>query len=191
MTTATEDAILNGVDTRAMFSTLDAITDNPELGEFRFQVENEWLGGAHNRSTIQEMAGAGEADISGREDGLHLDAGEPPILLGNNEGPNPAEAYLHALAGCLTTSVVYVAAARGVHLTKVRSTLEGTSDLRGALGLSDQVRNGFDAIRVTFQIEGDADDATLRRLMERARQRSFVFDCATAGVPVQIEVETR
>jgi uncharacterized OsmC-like protein len=190
VTTTTRDTIRNGVDTAAMFGTLDAISGMPELGRFQFRASNEWLGGAHNRSTIQAMSGAGQEDTSSREVPFRIDAGEPPILLGSNEGPNPAEAYLHALAACLTTSLVYVAAARGVTLTRVESVLEGEADLRGALGLSDEVRNGFDRIEITFRIEGDAPPETLRALMDRAKQRSFVFDCATGGVPVAIEVET-
>ena len=190
MTATTEETVRNGVDTAVMFGTLDAISGMPELGRFRFRARNEWLGGAHNRSTIQGIAGAGQEDTSAREAPFHFDAGEPPILLGSNEGANPAEAYLHALAACLTTSLVYVAAARKVNLTRVESVLEGDADLRGALGLSDEVRNGFDRIKVTFHIEGDAPPETLRELMDRARQRSFVFDCVSGGVPVSIEVET-
>ena len=187
--TTIEKTIRNGVDTATMFATLDAVSDQPEAGRFQFRATNEWLGGSHNRSTIQGLYGAGQEDSS-RQAPFHLDAGEPPVLLGSNEGPNPAEAYLHALAACLTTSLVYVAAARGVELTRVESRLEGDCDLRGALGLSDEVRNGFEDIKVTFTIEGDADRETLRSLMERARERSFVFDCVNDGVPVSLEVET-
>lgn len=188
MTTTTE-TIRNGVDTATMFATLDAVSGQPELGRFQFRATNRWLGGAHNRSTIQGLYGAGQEDTS-REEPFHIDAGEPPVLLGGNEAPNPAEAYLHALAACLTTSLVYVAAARGVELTRVESTLEGDADLRGALGLSDEVRNGFENINITFTIEGDADEQTLRDLMERARQRSFVFDCVSNGIPTSLEVKT-
>lgn len=189
MTTVEKETIRNGVDTATMFATLDAVADQPEAGRFQFRATNEWLGGAHNRSTIQGLYGAGQEDTS-REVPFLIDAGEPPVLLGANEGPNPAEAYLHALAACLTTSLVYVAAARGVDLTRVESRLEGDCDLRGALGLSDEVRNGFENIRVTFTIEGDADNETLRGLMKRAQERSFVFDCVDNGVPISLGVET-
>lgn len=189
MTTVAEGATRNGVNTEVLFTTLDAISENPELGRFQFRVSNRWLGGAHNRSMVQELFGAGQEDTS-REKPFHLDAGEPPVLLGANEGPNPAEAYLHALAACLTTSLVYVAAARKVTLTRVESSIEGDCDVRGALGLSDDPRNGFENIKVRFSIEGDADEDTLRELMRRARERSFVFDCVSKGVPVQLDVET-
>jgi uncharacterized OsmC-like protein len=185
MTTVT-DTIRNGVDTAVMFGTLDAIKAQPELATFQFRARNRWLGGSHNRSTIMDFYGAGQEDSS-RDEPFTADAGEPPILLGANEGPNPAEYLLHALAACLTTSIVYVAAARGVHLTEVESTLEGDMDVRGALGLDDDYRNGFTQIRVAFRIAGDAPPEKLREVVERAQKRSAVFDMVTNGVPVSVE----
>ena len=186
MSTVTE-TIRNGVDTGVMFGTLDAIKAQPELGTFQFRARNRWLGGSHNRTTIQDFYGAGQEDSS-RTEAFTVDAGEPPILLGANEGANPAEYLLHALASCLTTSLVYVAAARGVHLTEVESTLEGDMDVRGALGLDDDYRNGFEQIRVSFRIKGDAPAEKLQEVVTRAQARSAVFDMVTNGVPVQIDV---
>ena len=183
----TIESIRNGVDTQTLFATLDAVKAQPELGTFQFRVHNRWLGGAHNRSTIQDFYAAGGEDSS-RAAAFELDAGEPPILIGANEGPNPAEHLLHALAACLTTSLVYVAAARGIRLTRVESRLEGDMDVRGALGLSADVRNGYEQIRVTFDVEGDAPPEKLRELVERAKARSAVFDMVTNGVPVHIGV---
>jgi uncharacterized OsmC-like protein len=117
-----------------------------------------------------------------------LDAGEPAILLGTDTGPNPAEYLLHALAACLTTSLVYVAAARGVRLTEVESTLEGDMDVRGALGLDDEYRNGFEQIRVSFRVKGDASEEKLNEVVERARLRSAVFDMVSNGVSVSVDV---
>ena len=186
MSTVTE-TIRNGVDTGVMFGTLDAIKAQPELGTFQFRARNRWLGGSHNRTTIQDFYGAGQEDSS-RTEAFTVDAGEPPILLGANEGANPAEYLLHALASCLTTSLVYVAAARGVHLTEVESTLEGDMDVQGALGLSDDFRNGFEQIRVSFQVEGDAPAEKLQEVVTRAQARSAVFDMVTNGVPVSVDV---
>ena len=149
----TIETVRNGVDTHTLFATLDAVKAQPELGTFQFRVHNRWLDGAHNRSTIKGFYAAGGEDTS-RSEAFELDAGEPAILIGTDTGPNPAELLLHALAACLTTSLVYVAAARGVRLTRVESRLEGDMDVRGALGLSDEVRNGFDRIRVAFHVEG-------------------------------------
>jgi len=186
MSTVTE-TIRNGVDTGVMFGTLDAIKAQPELGTFQFRARNRWLGGSHNRTTIQDFYGAGQEDSS-RTEAFTVDAGEPPILLGANEGANPAEYLLHALAACLTTSLVYVAAARGVHLTEVESTLEGDMDVRGALGLDDDYRNGFEQIRVSFRIKGDAPAEKLQEVVTRAQARSAVFDMVTNGVPVSVDV---
>ena len=185
--TAITHQIRNGVDTAQMYGTLDAIKVQPSLGRFQFRVANEWQGGAHNRSTIQRFYGAGQEDTS-RERPFTLDAGEPAILVGHDEGANPAEALLHALAGCLTTSLVYVAAARKIPLTRVESRLEGDMDARGALGISDEVRNGFERIRVTFTVEGDAPDEKLREVVARAKARSAVYDMIAHGVPTTVEV---
>jgi uncharacterized OsmC-like protein len=187
MTTITE-TIRNGVDTQQMYGTLDAIKAQPELGRFEFRARNHWIAGAHNRTTIQGFYGAGQEDAS-RTQAFVVDAGEPAILLGTDTGANPAEYLLHALAACLTTSIVYVAAARKVRLTEVESTLEGAMDVRGALGLSGEVRNGFEHIRVTFRIKGEAPDEKLREVVERAQARSAVFDMVTNGVPVSLDVE--
>jgi uncharacterized OsmC-like protein len=185
----TMDAIRNGVDTEQLFGTLDAIKADPSLARFQFRARNRWIDGAHNRTTIRDFYAANQEDTS-RADEFVLDAGEPAILLGTDTGPNPAEYLLHALAACLTTSLVYVAAARGVQLTEVESTLEGDMDVQGALGLSDGYRNGFERIRVSFRVEGNAPEEKLREIVERAQRRSAVFDMVTNGVPVTLDVAT-
>jgi len=181
------DRIRNGVDSEQLYGTLDAIKADPSLGAFQFRAQNRWVDGAHNRSTIKAFYGAGQEDAT-RTQSFTLDAGEPAILLGTDTGPNPAEYLLHALAACLTTTLVYVAAARHVRLTSVESTLEGDIDVRGCLGLSDEVRNGFNNIRVSFKVEGDATAEKLREVVERAQARSAVFDMVTNGVPVDVGV---
>jgi uncharacterized OsmC-like protein len=183
------DRIRNGVNTEVMYGTLDAIKADPSLGEFQFRARNHWIDGAHNRSTIKSFYGAGQED-STRSEAFTLDAGEPAVLLGVDTGPNPAEYLLHALAACLTTTLVYVAAARKVRLTEVESTLEGDIDVRGCLGLSDEVRNGFSRIRASFTVKGDAPPETLREIVERAQARSAVFDMVSHGVPVEVGVVT-
>jgi uncharacterized OsmC-like protein len=182
----TAETTRNGVDTGQLFGTLDAIKGEPSLATFQFRARNRWIAGAHNRSTIRDFYAANQEDTS-REREFVLDAGEPAILLGTDTGPNPAEYLLHALAACLTTSLVYIAAARGVHLTEVESTLEGEMDVQGALGLSDEYRNGFEHIHVSFRIAGDAPEEKLREVVERAQKRSAVFDMVTNGVPVTVE----
>jgi uncharacterized OsmC-like protein len=185
----TVEAVRNGVDTEALFGTLDAIKADPTLAKFQFRARNRWIDGAHNRTTIRDLYAANHEDTS-RAAEFVLDAGEPAILLGTDTGPNPVEYLLHALAACLTTSLVYVAAARGVRLTEVESTLEGDMDVQGALGLSDEYRNGFERIRVSFRVAGDAPEEKLRQVVARAQQRSAVFDMVTNGVPVTVDVAT-
>jgi uncharacterized OsmC-like protein len=183
---AVTDTIGNGVDTEKLFATLDLIKEQPELARFQFRATNLWISGAHNRSTIKGFYGAGAEDTS-RAEPFQLDAGEPAILLGTDTGPNPAEYVLHALAACLTTSIVYTAAARKVRLTSVESTVTGNLDARGAFGLDDEVRNGFERIAVSFKVAGDAPEAKLREIVERARERSAVHDMVTNGVPVTMD----
>jgi uncharacterized OsmC-like protein len=189
MMTAVTDTMRNGVDTEQLFATLDLIKAQPELARFQFRARNHWMGGTHNRSTIKGFYAAGAED-STRSEAFQIDAGEPAILLGTDTGANPAEYLLHALAACLTTSIVCVAAARKVALTSVESTLAGDMDVRGALGVDDEPRNGFEHISVSFRVAGNAPEAKLREVVERARQRSAVYDMVTNGVPVAVEVAT-
>jgi uncharacterized OsmC-like protein len=186
---AVTDTFRNGVDTEKMFATLDLIKAQPELARFQFRATNQWIEGAHNRSTIKGFFAAGGED-STRGEAFEIDAGEPAILLGSDTGANPAEYLLHALAACLTTSIVYVAAARKVQLTSVQSTLTGDMDVRGALGVDDEPRNGFERIGVSLRVTGNASQEKLRDVVERARQRSAVYDMVTNGVPVAMEVRT-
>lgn len=187
--TATTETVRNGVDTSTLFATLDALKAQPELARFQFRAQNRWLDGAHNRSTMKDFYAAGGEDTT-RISAFTLDAGEPAILLGTDTGPNPAEYLLHALAACVTTSLVYAAAARGVRLTEVESTLEGDLDVQGAMGLSEHHRNGFEQIRMTIRIAGDAPEEKLRTIVQRGTDRSVVFDSITAGVPVSVDVIT-
>jgi uncharacterized OsmC-like protein len=171
-----------------LFDTIGAIQETPGLAKFQFRGENRWINGAHNRTTVQEFYGAGQEDTS-RSAPYVLDADEPPVLLGENEGANPVEYALTALAGCLTTSLVYHAAARGIELQEVESRLEGDLDLQGFLGMDDAVRNGFQNIRVTFRIKGNAPEETLDELCQLAQQRSPVFDIVSNPVPVSVRRE--
>jgi uncharacterized OsmC-like protein len=181
---------LNGVDTPTLFATLDAVKASPDLAKFQFRATNRWISGTHNRSTIRGFYGAGLEDSTRVEDFVY-DADHPAVLVGTGNGPTPVEFLLHAIAACLTAGIANVAAARGVSLSEVSSTVEGDIDLVGILGLSNQVRNGYQGIRVNFQISGDAPDEVLRGLIEQSRARSAVYDVLTNGVPVSIDVTTR
>ena len=181
--------VINGVDTSRLFNTMEAIKAEPGLAKFNFRATNQWIKGGHNRSTIKDFYGAGEEDAS-RQQPFTLDADEPDVLLGEDKGANPVEFVLHALAGCLTTSLVYHAAAQGIRLDSVESILEGDLDLQGFLGLSAGVRNGYDKIRVTFIIRSDASREKLAELCELAQKRSPVFDIVSNPVPVSVQLES-
>ena len=186
MTQTAEPRVRNGINVDQLYGTLDVVKGQPALGAFQFRATNTWMGGAHNRSMIQNFYGAGQEQV--REQPFTLEAGEPPVLIGENEGPNPAEFLLHALAACLTTSLVYVAAARGVQLDEVESTLEGDIDVRGALGLDNDVPNRYENIRVTFAIKSDASEEKLQEIVKRAQSRSAVFDSVSNPVPVSVSM---
>ena len=184
--TMPDTTVRNGVDTTALFATLDAVKADPEIAAFRFRAANRWVSGTHNQSTIHGFYGAKQEMAHDRP--TVLDADHPTVLVGRDNGPTPTEYVLHALAACLTAGIANIAAARNVTLTEVTSTVEGDIDLLGILGLSDEVRNGYQQIRVRFSLKGD-DPARLRKLVEQSRARSAVFDVLTRGVPVSIEVD--
>jgi uncharacterized OsmC-like protein len=184
--TTTENPVRNGVDTATLFATLDAVKGDPEIAKFRFRATNRWISGTHNQSTINGFFGAMQ-EMTHQQAHVY-DADHPAILVGTDNGPTPVEFVLHALAACLTSGLANIAAARGVNLTEVESTVEGDIDLLGILGLSDEVRNGYQQIRVSFKIRGD-DPEKLRQVVEQSRKRSAVFDVVTNGVPVAIEVD--
>ena len=177
---------LNGVDTPTLFATIDAVRNQPELAEFRFRATNQWLDGTHSRTTIEAFDGAGGTH-SHRNNEVYA-ADHPAVLVGADHAPTPVEFLLHALASCLTAGIGNIAAARGVKLREVRSEIEGEIDLRGILGISDEVRNGYRKISVRFTLDGDAPAEKLKALVEQSTARSAVFDVLTRGLPVEIEV---
>jgi uncharacterized OsmC-like protein len=181
----TETPMRNGVDTTSLFATLDAVKANPDIAKFQFRATNRWVSGTHNRSTIHGFYGAGQ-ELTHRQAST-FDADHPEVLVGADNAPTPVEYLLHALAACLTSGLANIAAARGVKLTSVESTVEGDIDLLGILGLSDEVRNGYEHVRVAFRLEGDDPDK-LRQVVEQSRLRSAVYDVLTKGVPVSIDV---
>ena len=186
MTTITLPTPLNGVDRKALFDTIEAVNGAPELATFKFRVRNKWVDGGLNRSEISGFYGT-SAEIDHAQT-FELYNDEPPVLLSGDKAPNPVEYVLHALAGCLTTTMVYHAAARGIAIEAVTSRFEGDLDLRGFLGLSKSVRNGFSTIRVAFSIDGDLTDVQKHELIAVAQEFSPVFDIVSNGVPVDVSL---
>ena len=183
MSQTTINGIINGVDVDRLGATVEAVRRTPSLATFRFRAANHWIDGSHNRSTIKGFYGAGQEDTL-RTTPFVLDTDKPPVLLGKDQGPTPVEFVLHALAACLTTSLVYHAAARGIHIESVESTLEGDLNLQGFLGLSDQARRGYKQIRVNFTVKSDAPAKDLEELTKF----SPVFDIVSNPVPVSIQI---
>ena len=176
----------NGVDTPTLLATINAVGAQPELAQFRFRAVNRWQQGTHSRTRIQSFYGAGGEQMHERE--FIYGADHPTVLVGRDQAPTPVEFLLHALASCLTAGIGNIAAARGVTLHEVESTIEGDIDLQGILGLSDRVRNGYRSIRATFTIKGDAPAEKLAQIVEQSRKRSAVYDVLTNGVPVELVV---
>ena len=179
----------NGVNTPVLMATINAVKEQPELAKFQFRARNRWKIGTCSESRIESFYGAGSEQAHVTE--FTYGADHPAVLVGEDRGPTPAEFLLHALASCITAGIGNIAAARGVTLTSVESHVEGDIDLRGILGLSDSVRNGFERMRISFEIAGDAPPEKLRAIVEQARARSAVFDVLTNGLPVDLTVTVR
>jgi len=182
--TREQNLFVNGVDLETLQGTVQAIDEDPELGKCRFRASNTWVGGNHNCTTITGFYGAKQEIAHKQTFELHAD--EPPILAGNDDGANPVEHLLNALASCVTTSMVAHAAVRGIHIEELESELEGDIDLRGFLGLSEDVPKGYTDIRVKFKVKADVDN--MERL-KRLTAYSPVFNTITQGANVDIQVE--
>jgi uncharacterized OsmC-like protein len=179
--------VINGVMVDDLFTTIDAIKDRPTIAKFNFRVRNQWESGSRNHSTVDNFSGASQ-ELSHPQPFV-LEADEPAILLGKDMAANPVEYLLHALASCLTTSMVYHAAARGIQIEEVESSLEGDIDLHGFLELDKTVRKGLQGIRVNFKIKADVPDDQLEEIVRLGSAHSPVFDSLTHGVPVSVSAE--
>ena len=178
--------VLNGLNMDQLIQTVGVIKDEPSLGNFEFRANNRWISGGENRSTIKDFYGAGAEDES-RNEAFEFTNGEPPILLGNNEGANPVEFLLHALAGCLTTTMVLHAAARGIQIQELSTELEGMIDLQGLLALDDTVPAGYEQINIKMHVKADCSDGELDDLLSFAKDHSPVCNTVCRPVPVTVE----
>jgi uncharacterized OsmC-like protein len=185
----TKYGVVNGVDVDQLFGHVEAINADPSLAQFQFRLNNTWVSGGYNRSTITDFSGVGEESIP-HERPYEVDQAEPPVLLGGDQGPNPVENLLHALAGCVTTSVVYHAAAKGLKIDELSSTLEGDIDLRGFLGLSDDVRRAPYNIRLSLRIKSPEPRERIEELVQYAQKLSPVLDTVSNGTAVAVELTT-
>jgi uncharacterized OsmC-like protein len=176
----------NGLDMEALVGTVEAVKQDPSLGSFEFRATNKWINGGENRSRIKEFYGAGGEDES-RTAAFEFTNGEPPVLLGANEGANPVEFLLHALAGCVTTTTVLHAAARGIQIESLSTELVGRIDVQGLLALDDTVPIGYEQIRIKMDIKADCSDEELDELLAFAQDHSPVCNTICRPVPVTVD----
>jgi len=186
MTTATQttpDTIINGVNATKLGQTIEALKQQPELARFKFRARNQWDTGGHNQATIDTFYGVGQ-EMEHKQPFV-MDADEPAVLLGEDNGANPVEFVLAGLSGCMTSTLAYHAAGRGLNIEDISSEFEGDIDLQGLLDLDPNVRSGYREIRVKFKVKGDADASTIRELV----RKSPVYDTLANPVKIKIEVE--
>lgn len=176
---------LNGVSVNDLVETIEAIEKDSTLARFQFRAHTEWKEGGRSETRIQEFIHAGETDTS-REGPFVLEGDEPPVLLGGDTAPNAVETVLHALASCLSVGFVYNAAAQGIRVDALDFDIEGDLDLRGFLGLDDDVRPGYSNLRVTYRVEADASRDELEELCAYTQATSPVMDILRNPVDVEV-----
>jgi len=179
-------AVSNGVNVEALFGAQDALKKAPEAAKFKWRAKVEWIGGTHSRSTIQSFYGLGAEQKHKAK--FAFDADHPEIFASEDKGATPVEIVLAGLASCLTAGVAAVAQARKVQLRSVSATLEADMDIRGILGVDEDVRNGFDGIKVTYKIDADASPEDIRAIVAQSQKRSAVYDIITNPTNVTVEV---
>ena len=180
--------MVNGIAVDSLFDTINAIKKDSEIANFNFRISNKWINGAHNHTTIKDFYGAKETH--NHKTTFELDADEPPLLLGEGKGPNPVEHFLNALAACVTTSLIFHAAAKGIEVHGVESRLDGDLDLRGFLGISKEVPVGYQKIRVSFKIDADISDKKKEELIEMGKKYSPVYNTIFANqTAVSVELD--
>lgn len=177
--------VINGVDVDRLVGTIDAVKQNAELAKCQFRAELEWISGAHTRTRIQGFYAAGQEDRS-RTQPFFIEGDEPPVLLGQNGGPNAVEAVLQALASCLAVGFVYNATALGIHIESLTFRLEGDLDLHAFLGLGNGTRPGYENIKLTYRVKADAPRDKIIELCNYVQKTSPVLDIIRNPVPVTV-----
>ena len=182
----TANKIVNGVNITQLFDTINSIKENKTIAKFNFRAKNKWISGTENHTTVNDYYGAGKTFT--RSEPYVFVKDEPQILLGNDNGANPVEYLLTGLAGCITTSLVAHASARGVNIQSIESTLEGDIDLQGFLQLDENINPGYQGINISFKIESDASDETLQELIDLAKEASPVANTISRPTPINTKL---
>jgi uncharacterized OsmC-like protein len=186
MTSTETPTVDNGVDVAFLLTARDHLTEQPDLAKFGWQARCEWQRGTHSRTTVHQYRGLGQQHLHRQV--YAIDADHPQVFHSEDNGATPPELALVALAACLTAGVATVATNRGVELRSVTATVDADMDLQGILGIDPDVRNGFDRIKVTFDIDADASQADLEAIVAQSQKRSAVFDVITNPTAVTVEV---
>jgi len=188
MATQTNTTTLNGVNVEQLVETINHIKEQPDLAKFRFRARNEWIDGAHSRTTIHKFHGAGQ-EHRGESNAFIMESDEPHVLLGDDKAPNAVESVLHALASCISVGFIYNAAAQNIKVERLEMNMEGDLDLHGFLGLSESRRPGYNNIRLTYKVKSDASEEKLNELCKYVQNTSPVLDIIKNPVPVSISME--
>ena len=186
MSTETEKQVQNGVNVDALLGAREALTGAPEAAQFEWRAACEWQNGTHSQTSIQGFYGLGQQQSHKTE--FTFDTDHPEIFASEDKGATPVEMVLAGLAGCLTAGVASIAQLRKIQLRSVKATLEGSMDIQGILGIDSDVRNGFNDIKVNFEIDADASKEDLEALVAQSQKRSAVYDVITN--PTNVSVST-
>jgi uncharacterized OsmC-like protein len=184
--TTTNTPVDNGVNVQALLDARTALVDTPAGAQFTWKASNTWVGGTHSRSEINGFFGLGGDQA--HKTTFSYDADHPEVFASEDHGPTPVEFVLVGLASCLTAGVAAVAQNRGIQLRSVKATIEGDMDILGILGGDPEVRNGFNDIKVKYEIDADASQEDIEALVAQSQKRSAVFDVVTNPTNVTVEV---
>ena len=189
MSTETEKQVQNGVNVDALLGARDALSKAPEAAKFNWKASCKWLNGTHSQTSIQGFYGLGQQQSHKTE--FTFDTDHPEIFASEDKGATPVEMVLAGLAGCLTAGVASIAQLRKIQLRSVKATLEGAMDIQGILGIDSDVRNGFNDIKVNFEIDADASRDDIEALVAQSQKRSAVFDVITNPTNVSVSVSKK
>ena len=184
---ATAIKVDNGVNVEALLGARQALTEAPEAARFKWRASCSWVRGTHSRSTVQSFFGLGAEQSHKTE--FSYEADHPEVFAAEDKGATPVEYVLVGLASCLTAGVAAVAQNRGIQLRSVKASVEAGMDIQGLLGIDADVRNGFDGIKVVFDIDADASKEDIAALVAQSQRRSAVFDIVTNPTNVAVEIK--
>lgn len=177
----------NGVNVQALLTAREALTDNTEAAQFQWRVSNSWVKGTHSQSKVERYYGLGEEQQHRQQFEYQTD--HPEIFAADDNGATPVEMVMVGLAGCLSAGIASVAQNRNIQLNSVEASIEGDMDIQGILGIDSKVRNGFNNIRVVFDIDADASDDDIQALVAQSQKRSAVFDALANPTLIAVTVK--